>query len=192
MCGQLAARRGSAARRHPLPRGTVERLLLSNTVTFVVTGHQIGVADLDIRSNIHRGSILPLTNFKTTDCGQFNIIQIIKNFKTYILNERAQIAGTAQSEELHEEKDAQGTETSRYNLYMYRFYLRCKHYILSPHPPPAQMILFSSAQVCKNSAYLVNSKYIYIIQGQNRDFPSPFLYNSTVSTIVFIAIWYKS
>lgn len=172
----------------------MECSLLRDTGTFVIKGHQIRVADLNIRSNIHRGSILPLTNFKTTDCGPFNIIQIIKkNFKTYILNERAQVAGTAQSEELHEEKDAQGIETSRYNLYMYRFYLRCKHYILSPHPPPAQMILFSSAQVCKNSAYLVNSKKKKnITQGQNRDFPSPFVHISTVATTVFIAIWYKS
>lgn len=60
------------------PEGTVERLLLRDTVTMVIKGHQIRVADLDICSNIHRESILPLKNFKTTDCGQFNIIQIIK------------------------------------------------------------------------------------------------------------------
>lgn len=76
-------------------------------------------------------------------------------------------------------------------IYTYRFLPEVQAvYTFSPPHPPTQMISFSAAlkYAKKLHSYLVNSKK-NIIQGQNRDFQSLFVYNPTAPTIVFLLLF---
>lgn len=121
----------------------------------------------------------------------------LQNFfkKTYVLNESTKKQKQLKVMSYIREKEYTWYLNEQvYNLYIYRFLPEVQAlYTFSPPHPPTQMISFQQRSSMQKTPFLIWSILKKnIIQGQNRDLQSLFVYNPTVPTLVFIAIWYKS
>lgn len=108
--------------------------------------------------------------------------------KTYVLNESTKKQKQLKVMSYIREKEYTWYLNEQvYNLYIYRFLPEVQAlYTFSPPHPPTQMISFQQRSSMQKTPFLIWSILKKnIIQGQNRDLQSLFVYNPTVPTLVF-------